>query len=177
VFLDRDSVMTRDIGGVSDPSDLQLLPGAADAIARLNAAGIAAILIGNQPVIATGMMLHTELQRVSAKLDDLLGRKGAYLNDNYCGVPGAVSQQKVTYDVLRRAAQEHVLSLERSIIIADRYVDIEAGRSAGCMTIRVATTMSRAESAPVLPVDRQAQRLQDAVEIALSELGCHALEP
>ena len=182
VFLHRDGVINRAIGGIFDLSDLELLPGAADAIARLNATGIPAILLTSQ---------SRDSERIHAKIDELLGRKGAYLDDLYCckhhpenSSPREVVEKKVTSDcrklaevVLRQAAQEHVLSLERSIIIGNRDVEIEAGRSAGCITIHVPTNLSPADAAPIIEADRQALTLEEAVEIALSELGCLVIAP
>ncbi len=183
VFLDRDGVINREIGDVLDPSDVVLLPHADDAIARLNAAGIAAILVADQVGGEKGVMAQARLEHIHARLDDLLGRRGAYLDDIYCcircpqaGRPGAAPELKGKGDsakagLLRRAGQEHALSLERSIMIGDRDVDMEAGRSVGCLTIHVPTNMSAADAAPVVAADREAPGLEAAVEIALSELG------
>ena len=55
VFLDRDGVINQEVGVIRQPSDLQLIPGSAPAIAMLNRAGIRAIVATNQPVVARGL--------------------------------------------------------------------------------------------------------------------------
>ena len=40
VFLDRDGTVIVDRGHLTDPDDVELLPGAAEAIHRLNEAGV-----------------------------------------------------------------------------------------------------------------------------------------
>src|SRR6188472_415202 len=52
VFLDRDGTLIEEVGYVNHPSRVRLLPGAADAVARLRAAGHAVVVVTNQAGIA-----------------------------------------------------------------------------------------------------------------------------
>lgn len=185
VFLDRDGVVNREIGGVIGPDRLELLPGAGEAIARLNAAGVPAIIVTNQPGVAKGQMSRADLERVHIQLDYQLAQYGAYVDDLYCcihhpdkGFPGEVLELKVACDcrkpsdgMLRRAAQDHFLCLESSMLIGDRDVDIEAGRRAGCLTVHVPTNASDTWATPAPAADRRASTLESAIDIALAHFS------
>ena len=69
IFLDRDGVLNVERNGIHDPADLDLLPGAADAVRRMNLAGIPAICVTNQPDVAKGMLTLERLRAVHAALD------------------------------------------------------------------------------------------------------------
>lgn len=81
-FLDRDgTINVRRVGGyVDDPADVELLPGAAAAIARLNAAGARVVVMTNQRGLATGRLEWAAYDRVTERLVDLLGAEGAHLD-------------------------------------------------------------------------------------------------
>ena len=57
VFLDRDGTINRDVEYLGDPAQVELLPGAAAAIRRLNDANIPVVIVTNQSVIARGFLL------------------------------------------------------------------------------------------------------------------------
>ena len=78
VFLDRDGTINERVDGyVDDPSALVLLPGAADAIARLNAAGCRVVVVTNQRGLATGSLTWTQWDRVMDRFASLLADAGA----------------------------------------------------------------------------------------------------
>ena len=81
----------RDASYVSDPFDVELLPGAAEAIARLNERGICVIVVTNQSGIARGWMNNDDYIRVRGKLDALLAAEGrpATDRDGHAGYDGA----------------------------------------------------------------------------------------
>ena len=83
VFLDRDGTIIRDVGYLSRADDVELLPGAADAIARLNGRGISVIVITNQSGIARGIFSVPEYLLTQRRLDDLLREHGAMVNATY----------------------------------------------------------------------------------------------
>jgi len=53
VFIDRDGTLTEEVGYVNHPRRIRLLPRSAEAIRRLNAAGIAATATSSISAIAT----------------------------------------------------------------------------------------------------------------------------
>lgn len=73
-FLDRDGTINRDVDYCGSPDHLELLPGAADAIGRLAAAGYRCVITTNQSGIARGYFTQRDLARVHETLHDQLGR-------------------------------------------------------------------------------------------------------
>ena len=69
VFLDRDGTIIRDAEYLRDPEQVELLPGAADAIRRLNDAGWPVVVVTNQSGIARGLLTEQDYERVRMRLD------------------------------------------------------------------------------------------------------------
>lgn len=80
VWLDRDGTVVDDPGYLRDPAGLRLLPGAARAIARLNAAGVAVVLVSNQSGVGRGYFDLRTLEAIHAELARLLALEGASLD-------------------------------------------------------------------------------------------------
>src|SRR6185312_12814288 len=82
-FLDRDGTIIRDASYVRDPADVELLPGAADAIRRLGARGVAVVVITNQSGIARGWLSVADYESVRGRMNDLLRAAGATVDASY----------------------------------------------------------------------------------------------
>src|SRR2546423_7828265 len=80
VFMDRDGTLTEEVGYVNHPSRIRVLPRSAEAIRRLNAAGIAAVVVTNQAEIARGYFSAEVLAAVNATLVSELKDEGAHLD-------------------------------------------------------------------------------------------------
>ena len=83
VFLDRDGTLNLEVNHLNAPDKLTLLDSSAEAVKRINRAGILAIGVTNQPVLARGDVTSEGLKKIHARLDRLLGEKGAYLDRMY----------------------------------------------------------------------------------------------
>ncbi len=148
-FLDRDGTLNKEVNFVRTPEELELLPGAAASVRTLNERGIVVCIISNQSGVARGFFTEEDLVPIHAKLERELGRSGAWINRiYYC--PHHPTEGKPPYNVvctcrkpetgmLRQAAREFDLDLQRSFVVGDRIVDIQAGRAAGATTILVMT--------------------------------------
>lgn len=114
-----------------------LLPGAAHAVAQLNAAGLRTILVTNQRWLSDPGADPRQYAAIQARLDELLAAGGARLDACFhCPHPaGSCDCRKPGSGMLRRAAAEHRLDLARAVIIGDTDDDMAAGRSAGTATI------------------------------------------
>ncbi len=139
-LLDRDgtiNVKAPEGEYVESPGEVRLLPGAAAAIARLNARGIPVVVVTNQRGIALGRMTEADLAAVHARLDELLAAEGARV-DAYYHCPherGECDCRKPGTAMLERAAAEHGLDLRRAVMIGDAESDVEAGRRVGARTV------------------------------------------
>ena len=151
IFLDRDGTINRYVGFLRDVGQFELLPGAAEAIRRINASGYLAIVVTNQPVIARGEVTREQLREIHDKMETLLGREGAYVDAiYYCphhphrGYPGEVAELKIDCDcrkpkpgLLLQAAEDYNIDLTKSWMIGDSENDVQAGWAAGCRTMRI----------------------------------------
>lgn len=148
VFLDRDGTINRYAGFLRDIKDMELLPGVAKAIEKLNKSGYLVIVATNQPVIARGEVSVEQLRQIHNKLETLLGIEGAYVDDIiYCphhpdrGYEGERIEYKTECDcrkpkagMLYKAADRYNIALSQSWMVGDGEIDIKAGAAAGCRT-------------------------------------------
>lgn len=149
VFLDRDGTINVYKGFIRNIDEIELIDGAAEAIAKLNESGYLAIVVTNQPVIARGECTFEEVEQMHEKIETLLGEKGAFVDDIfYCphhtdkGFEGERPELKFDCDcrkpkpgMLLQAAEKYNIDLSKSYMIGDGMNDVEAGRRAGCNSI------------------------------------------
>lgn len=152
VFLDRDGTVVEDPGFLRDPADVVLLPGAAAAIAHLNRAGIAAVVVTNQSGIARGLILPEEYRAVEQRIGQLLAAEGASLDatyhcPHYPAISGPCECRKPGTMLYRQAAEELGLDLARSWAVGDRLTDLEAVHRLGGRGILVRTGAGEAYAA------------------------------
>ncbi len=145
IFLDRDGTLNKEVNFLTNIDDLELLPGAAEAVKKINQAGYLAIVITNQPVIARGEITLQQLNEIHAKLETLLGREGAYIDGLYfCphhpdkGFEGERPEYKRDCEcrkpkagMVLQAARDFNIDLSASYMIGDRDKDVECGQAAG----------------------------------------------
>ena len=82
-LLDRDGTINLDTGYVGSVEELELLPGAAEAIRRMNDAGYLVIVISNQSGVARGYFDIEAVERVNTRLNELLKMEGAHIDAFY----------------------------------------------------------------------------------------------
>ena len=171
VFLDRDGTLIHDRHYLADPAGVELLPGAAEAVARLNRAGFFVVLVTNQSGIGRGYFGEAENQAVHRRLVELLAVEGARLDADYhCplapGDPDPEEMRKPGAGMFLRAAREHGLDLARSWLIGDRLRDVEPAARLGARAILVRSEQTEAEE-PVPAHVFQEESLSRAVRLIL----------
>jgi D-glycero-D-manno-heptose 1,7-bisphosphate phosphatase len=149
VFLDRDGTINVERSYITRPEEIQLIPGADDAIAKLKNAGYAAVVVTNQAAIARGLLTETELDRIHQHLQQQLKASGAALDGIYhCphhpdfptnSTRLACDCRKPEPGLIFRAAQDLELDLKQSYMIGDSLTDLQAGWNAGCHAALVLT--------------------------------------
>lgn len=169
VFLDRDGVLNRAVvrdGHPFPPSaldEVEILPGVAQALARLRGAGYLLIVVTNQPDVARGTARMEDVEAINREI-------GAQLPlDEFCTCYHDSSDgcdcRKPRPGALIAAGERHGIDLARSYMIGDRWRDVEAGRSAGCVTFFI--DYGYAERKPVKP-DFRVASLSEAASIILN---------
>lgn len=139
VFLDRDGVINRALVRNGRPvaptslDELEILPGVPEALDRLKRAGLPIIVVTNQPDVARGKQRLEVVEAINARLaaqlpiDEI---RVCYHDDaDNCDCrkpkPGLLTRSPL-YD------------LPRSVMVGDRWRDIDAGKNAGIgMTVLV----------------------------------------
>lgn len=140
VFLDRDGVINRSLAVNGRPiaprrlEEFRFLPGASRSITSLRRRGFKIAVVTNQPDVAKGLISPEELERMNARLAPLgadLVKVCPHAQEAGC------SCRKPKPGMLRAAAKELGVSLGRSYMVGDRWSDVEAGRAAGCYTVKI----------------------------------------
>jgi len=136
VFLDRDGTIVEDPGFLHEPGKVRLLPGAGEAIRRLNDAGWLVVTVSNQSGIARGLYDAAAYTAVQRRLGELLAQHGARLDGAYfCphhpDVTGPCDCRKPGLRLFRDAAAALDLDLVQSYWVGDRVSDIEPARALG----------------------------------------------
>jgi len=157
VFLDRDGTLTVESEWVRSGQDLLLVPGAAEALRLLSAAGYVLVLVTNQSAVARGIIDEAQLAEIHAHLGELLAADGAQLEAIYhCphhpteGVGAGRTEcscRKPKPGLVLQAARELGLDLEHSWMVGDAARDLEAGWSAGVRGVLVLTGKGERERA------------------------------
>ncbi len=148
-FLDRDGVLIEEVNYLCEVGQVRLIPGAAEAVANLNLAGVPVVVVTNQAGVARGYFPEGRVAEVHAYLDELLAERGAWV-DRYYYCPhhpdAAVAQYRVECEcrkprpgLLTRAARELGLDLIASFLVGDKASDLAAGGAAGSRTVLVRT--------------------------------------
>jgi D-glycero-D-manno-heptose 1,7-bisphosphate phosphatase len=147
VFLDRDDTLIRDKGYLNDPEQVEILPGAGDAIRVLNQAGIPVIIVTNQSGIARGLLDEDTLEAIHARLLADLSIQGALIDAiYYCphhpeGVREeyrvSCSCRKPEPGLLHEAAKDFGLDLGRCYMVGDKPIDIETIHRVGGKGIHI----------------------------------------
>lgn len=157
VLLDRDGVLNADRpDSVKTPDELKMLPGAAAAVARLNAARLKVALVSNQSVVGRGIIGQEMLDRIQDRLRDALARDGARLDlVLLCTDPpwAATERRKPGPDMLREAIRRFSLSPGEAVMVGDSLTDLQAAARAGCARILVRTGKGAATQAAGVPAD------------------------
>jgi D-glycero-D-manno-heptose 1,7-bisphosphate phosphatase len=152
-FLDRDGTINEkppEGSYITSPDQIQLLPGAAAAIRRLNEAGWRVIVVTNQRGVAKGLMGEKDLQRVHDRLLGLLGESGAAIDRIYfCPHEiGTCDCRKPATGLLDRARDDDPeISFDRAVLIGDSQSDVDAGRAAGIMTVGIGSSRGASSTA------------------------------
>ena len=139
VFLDRDGVINRSIVRNGRPyapetlDEFEILPGTVEALLALKAVGAKLIVVTNQPDVGKGLVSRENIETMNRKLraelpvDDI--RVCYHVNEDGCMC------RKPKPGLLYDAAEEFGIDLQQSVMIGDRWRDIDAGAAAGCRTV------------------------------------------
>ena len=181
LFIDRDGTLIADAHYLAESSRVQLLAGAAQAVAMANAAQIPVVVITNQSGIARGLITTAQYEDVRDRTNTLLRAGGGTVLATYhCPHWGHPKEpcacRKPALGMYRQASAEHALDLARSAYIGDRWRDVQPAIATGGIGILVPgieTPAADVEAARSALSGRlhMADTIRQAVTLALSMIG------
>ncbi|AHJ98608.1 D-glycero-alpha-D-manno-heptose-1,7-bisphosphate 7-phosphatase [Hymenobacter swuensis] len=139
VFLDRDGVLNQEIGEyVWEVEKFVVLPGVAESLARLKAAGFHLIVVTNQAGIAKGMYTAAHVAACHQKLQDATGHliEAFYFAPGHPSVSESLARKPGSL-MLEKALARFRLEPAHCWMVGDRLRDMEAGHRVGVRGILV----------------------------------------
>ncbi len=192
VFLDRDGTLNVEAGYIRELDNLNLIDGAGEAIAKLNGAGVACVLITNQTGAARGYYPESHINALHERLTKLLAGHGAHLDAIYycphlsAEEGGLVEPYNIACDCRKPGpalvdlayADMPGLSRELAYMVGDKATDVELAANCKIKGVLVETgygkdVQSGVYQWPVKP-DYQATSIVEAAEWILQSIRASA---
>ncbi|MCB9896183.1 MAG: HAD family hydrolase [Planctomycetes bacterium] len=179
VFLDRDGTINKQVGYCGDPAKIELIEGAAEAVRRINALGLLAVVVTNQSAVARGLITEQQVRRVNAEVALQVAKASGGRFDAFYYAPFHPSEgddPRYTRDsdwrkpgggMLRAAAHDFHIDLGGCFMVGDADIDHAAAKDADkrILTFQVPSDYA-GDSA-----DYEAHSLLHAVELIASLLA------
>jgi len=143
VIVDRDGTLNVEREGyIQTPDDWEPLPGALDAIARLNHAGWQVVIAANMPGLGRGLFDVAALNAIQAKMHKQLAAVGGRVEAMfYC--PHAPDEgctcRKPLPGLFLRIGERYKVDLRQVHAVGDSERDMQAAVAAGCVPHLVLT--------------------------------------
>lgn len=179
VFLDRDGVLNEKMPEgqyVTSWSEFKVLPGAAEAVGRLNRAGLRVVVISNQRGVALGLYTASDVEAIHAEFQRVLRAHGAHIDAFYfcphdkkecnCRKPlrGLFDEAVAKFPKITAAT---------SVMIGDSLSDIEFGKRLEILSIFIQgdpTTRRSGSDAALELADMHFSSLAEAVDALLMNM-------
>lgn len=168
VFLDRDGTIIRDVEYISRPEQVELIDGAAEAIARINATLVPVVVATNQSGIGRGLFSLADYEGIDARMKELLAERGARIDATYfcphkpedgcgCRKPGTL--------MFEWARDDLGIDLSSALFVGDRLRDVEPAEKFGARGVLVPTDSTpRSEIVAAEKSARVAKSLGEALD-------------
>lgn len=185
IFIDRDGTLVSDVELLCRVEDLELFAFSASAIKKINNSDYLCFLITNQPVVARNLCDIATVNLIHNKLETLLGREGAYLNDIYfCphhpdkGYPEEnplfkidCNCRKPKIELINKAVNEYNVDISSSWFVGDTTVDVQTGKNAGLRTVLVKTGKGGEDKKFQVMPDLVVENIENGIDYLLQIRG------
>ena len=169
IFLDRDGVINRDpgFGGyITCWEEFEFLPGALEAIKKLNQAGFEIVVISNQAGVAKGLYTLKDLDNITKNMLRELERAGGRIRSvHYCPHKDEddCDCRKPKTGLFSQATKGLQVNFADTFFVGDNRRDVLAAKAIGCKSIFVLSGNTKLEELDVRP-EFVARDLLEAVE-------------
>lgn len=157
VVLDRDGTINHDSDEfIKSADEWQALPGALEAIARLNHAGWHVVVASNQSGLGRGLFEVGELNAIHTKMHQMLSALGGRIDAVfYC--PHSPDEncrcRKPMPGLFEQIGERYGLDMSGVPAVGDSLRDVQAAAAAGCEPHLVLTGKGAAQRGRALPAD------------------------
>lgn len=148
LFLDRDGTLIKDCGYLSNPKQVELLPGVKETLLRLKQNGVLLFLFTNQSGVGRGYFTMQEVNACNQRMLDLLGADENF----FCrigistGTPEHPDEyRKPSPKFILECIKDFRLNPDKCWMVGDKSSDVLAGKNAGVHTIALGTADKNAE--------------------------------
>ncbi|MEM9444472.1 MAG: HAD-IIIA family hydrolase [Verrucomicrobiota bacterium] len=174
IFLDRDDTIIKNVPYNGDPSKVELMPTAPEALKLMKELGYALFILSNQSGVGRGYITREQVKLVNQEMLRQLKEKDVtspftkIYNAYACPETGTnkeLSYRKPLPAYVNQARDAYQLDLSRSYFIGDRVADVMCGKNAGCSSILVLTGSYKDEKDEALEnADYAAKTLLEAAQ-------------
>lgn len=173
IFLDRDGTLIEEVGYLSDPKGVVLLPNTVAALSAFREAGFALIVVTNQAGIARGFFSEDDYHAVADRLNDMLAAAGTPVDATlFCphhpDFGPACECRKPATGMHRRAASELGVDLANSYYIGDSISDVTPSLELGGVGVLVRTGYGADQADRAPPGTTVVSDLRGAVPLILN---------
>ncbi len=174
VFLDRDGTITEEGDWCVKVDPPRLMPGALEALRRLQEAGYLLFVVTNQSGVARGHYTEQDVRTFHRRLEGLCAEGGVRFEEiAYCPhLPDeGCNCRKPDTRWLADAATRYDVDLEQSYVVGDQTTDVAMGLRNGCRTILVQTGFGGRDGKLDVRPDLVAADLAQAADQILAATG------
>ncbi len=185
VFLDRDGTLNVEVNYLHQIENFEWVPGAREAVRRLNDLDVPVLVVTNQSGVARGYYDEAAVERLHAFMEEELANMGAAIDDfYYCPYHsesaleeyrGPTHYRKPNPGMFEVAIEEWSVDPDRSFVVGDKNTDLIPGNELGMTTVLVRTGYGDTED-PSVP-DRVVDDVSRAVDLIERQLEDRAAGP
>jgi D-glycero-D-manno-heptose 1,7-bisphosphate phosphatase len=169
ILLDRDGTVIVERHYLSDPTQVELLPGAAEGLRALGGMGLGLAIVTNQSGIGRGYFDRVRLEAIHHRMNELLAAEGVVLDGiYYCPhtPEDACGCRKPAVGLALQAAMDHGFDPVTAFVIGDKRCDVDLGHNLGAKSILVRTGYGAREAQqPDLQADHICHNLVEAAQV------------
>jgi len=151
IFIDRDNTLIKDlVNGRKATDEMMIENSTANAIKKVNKAGVPIFLVSNQPAVAKGFIDYRDVLATQAKLENELRKNKAVIDDfRFCqhhpekGHLGEVIELKINckcrkpnVGMVNELSKIHNIRVAESILIGDSENDFNLAANSGMFFLR-----------------------------------------